>query len=189
MVNNYILAEYFYHLIKNTLQIGALVIKCKHTARGEARLLKIRIEICDDGEDEIIIRCRTRDEKINRIESALEGIVKSRRELTLYIGNTEYYVPVSDILFFETDGGRVCAHTRDRMFTAQYKLFELENLLPSSFVRISKSAIANVMRISSLSRELVGNGEIAFANSDKRTYFSRAYYKVLRDRIDEIRLK
>ena len=166
-----------------------LVIQCNHTEREGARLLRIRIEICDGCEDEIIIRCRTRDEKINRIECALEGIVKSRRELTLYIDNTEYYVPVSDILFFETDGGRVCAHTRDGMFTAPYKLFELENILPSSFVRISKSAIANVMKISSLSRELVGNGEIAFANSDKRTYFSRAYYKILRDRIDEIRLK
>lgn len=149
--------------------------------------MKIRIEICEDGDEEIIVRCRTRDEKISRIESALEGIVKSRRELTLSIGNTEYYVPVSDILFFETDGGRVCAHTADRMYTAPYKLFELENILPSSFVRISKSSIANVMRISSLSRELVGNGEITFTRSDKKTYFSRGYYKILRDRIEEIR--
>jgi DNA-binding LytR/AlgR family response regulator len=73
------------------------------------------------------------------------------------------------------------------MYTAPYKLFELENILPSSFVRISKSSIANVMRISSLSRELVGNGEITFTRSDKKTYFSRGYYKILRDRIEEIR--
>lgn len=150
--------------------------------------MKIRIEICGEGEEEIIIRTHSRDERIERIENALEGIVKSRRELTLYIGNAEYYIPVTDILFFETNGGRVCAHTSSGMYTAPYKLFELENLLPSSFVRISKSAIANVMRISSLSRELVGNGEITFSRSDKRTYFSRAYYKILRDRIEEIRL-
>lgn len=150
--------------------------------------MKIRIEICGEGEEEIIIRARTHDERIDRIEGALEGIVKSRRELTLYIGNVEYYIPVTDILFFETDGGRVCAHTSAGMYTAHYKLFELENILPSSFVRISKSAIANVMKISSLSRELVGNGEITFSGSDKRTYFSRAYYKILRDRIEEIRL-
>lgn len=150
--------------------------------------MKIRIEICDEGDEEIIVRCRTRDERIRQIEGALEGIVKSRRELTLYIGNVEYYVPVSDILFFETDGGKVCAHTSNRMYTAPYKLFELENMLPSSFVRISKSSIINVMRIGSLSRELVGNGEITFTGSEKKTYFSRAYYKILRDRIEEIRL-
>ena len=149
--------------------------------------MKIRIEICDGGEEEIIVRCHSRDERISRIEDALEGIVKSRRELSLYIGNTEYYVPIKDILFFETDDGRVCAHTSDRIYSTQYKLFELENILPSSFARISKSAIANVMRISSLTRELVGNGEITFSDSEKTTYFSRAYYKALRDRIEEIR--
>ena len=149
--------------------------------------MKIRIEICDEGEDEIILRCRTRDERISRIEGALEEIFKSRRELTLYIGNTENYVPVSDILFFETDGGHVCAHTKGRVYTAPHKLFELENILPSSFVRISKSAIANVMKIDSLSRELVGNGTITFMGSDKVAYFSRGYYKILKDRIEEIR--
>ncbi len=149
--------------------------------------MKIRIEICDEGEEEIILRCKSYDERIKQVEGALNGIVKSRRELTLYIGNTEYYVSISDILFFETQNGRVYAHTPDRMYTASYKLFELENMLPSSFVRISKSSIANVMRISSLSRELVGNGEISFYKTEKKTYFSRAYYKILKDRIEEIR--
>ena len=151
--------------------------------------MKIRIEISDEGEDEIIIRCRERDDRIEGIERALEGLVKSRRELALYIGNTEFFVPTSDILFFETVDGKVCAHTSDRMYTAHYKLFELENLLPSSFVRISKSAIVNVMKISSLSRELVGNGEISFYKTEKKTFFSRAYYKILKDRIEEIRFQ
>lgn len=149
--------------------------------------MKIRIEICPEGEDEIIIRCRERDGKIQSIERVLDGIVKARRELVLYIGNSEYYVPISDILFFETVDSKVCAHTRDAMYSSTYKLFELENLLPSSFVRISKSAIANVMQISSLTRELVGNGELRFYKTEKKTYFSRAYYKILKDRIEEIR--
>ncbi len=149
--------------------------------------MKIRIEINDTGEDEIVIRCRERDERTDSIERAVEGILKSRRELTLYIGNTEFYVPTADILFFETVDGRVCAHTDDRMYTAHYKLFELESMLPACFVRISKSAIANVMKISSLSRELVGNGTVSFYKTEKIAYFSRAYYKILKDRIEEIR--
>ncbi len=149
--------------------------------------MKVRIEICGEGDEEIVIRCREYDERIGRIERALDGVAKSRRTLLLYIGNTEHYVSVADILFFETADGKVTAHTADRMYTAPHKLFELENILPSSFVRISKSAIANVMKISSLSRELVGNGEISFYRTEKITYFSRAYYKILKDRIEEIR--
>ncbi len=149
--------------------------------------MKIRIEINDSAEEEIIIRCRERDEKTDAVERALEAIMKSRRELTLYIGNTEYFVPTADILFFESADGKVYAHTPEQMFTAPFKLFELESMLPPSFVRVSKSTIANVMRISSLSRELVGNGEIRFYKTEKKTYFSRAYYKILKDRIEEIR--
>ncbi len=175
-------------MVKKTLQIGALVIKCSHTDREEARLLKIRIEICDGGEEELILRCHSRDARISRIEDALESIVRGSREITLYSGGTEFYIPISEILFFETAEGKVYAHTNDRTFTALYKLFELENILPSSFVRISKSAIANVRAINSITRELVGNGIITFSGCAKRTYFSRSYYKILRDRIDEIRL-
>ena len=119
--------------------------------------MKIRIEICEDGEEELILRAHSRDERIRRIEDALGGIVKSSREITLYSGGTEYYIPLAEIIFFESSDGKVFAHTKDKTFSAHHKLFELENLLPSSFVRISKSAIANVMRISSVTREIVGN--------------------------------
>ncbi len=149
--------------------------------------MKLRFEFCDVGEDEIIIRSSERDARISELERMLEGFIKPRRELVLYIGNAEYYVPISDILFFETVDGKVCAHTREAMYSAPHKLFELESILPSSFVRISKSGIVNVMAISSLSRELVGNGEVSFYKTAKKTYFSRTYYKLLKDRIEEIR--
>ena len=150
--------------------------------------MKIRTEICDDGQEEIIIRCRARTDQIKNIESMLEGLVSSEREMTLHLSGVEYYVPIKDILFFETYDGKIYAHTQKKTYSCEYKLFELENLLPSCFARISKSTVANVMMISSLRRELVGNGEIGFKGCDKRTYFSRSYYKVLRDKIDEMRL-
>ena len=150
--------------------------------------MKIRTEICDDGQEEIIIKCRARTDKIRNIELMLENIVATDREMILYSSGVEYYVPIKEILFFEAYDGKVYAHTSDKNFTCEYKLFELENILPSSFARISKSTVANVMLISYLKRELVGNGEIGFKGCDKRAYFSRSYYKVLRDKIDEMRL-
>ena len=117
----------------------------------------------------------------------LENLVTTDREMILHSSGVEYYVPIKEILFFEAYDGKVYAHTSDKNFTCEYKLFELENILPSSFARISKSTVANVMLISYLKRELVGNGEIGFKGCDKRTYFSRSYYKILRDKIDEMR--
>ncbi len=150
--------------------------------------MKIRTEICDDGQEEIIIRCHTRSEQIRSIESMLEDLVAADREMILHSSGVEYYVPIKEILFFEAYDGKIYAHTKDKTFTCEYKLFELENVLPSNFTRISKSTVANVMMISSLKRELVGNGEIGFKGCDKRTYFSRSYYRILKDKIDEMRL-
>lgn len=149
--------------------------------------MKIRIEISEDDPEEIVIRCRERTERIKLVESVVENILRGGSELVLSIGSREYYVPQSEILFFETDNGKICAHTKDRMYQTGYKLFELEEILPTYFVRISKSVIANTRLISSLCRELTGNGEITFKGCGKVTYFSRGYYKVLKDKIEEVR--
>lgn len=149
--------------------------------------MKVRVELSADGEEEIIIRCKEIDERTEMIRDVIESIARSKRELLLYIGNTEYYVSKDDILFFESSEGRVFAHTPDKMLRTEYKLFELEEVMPPYFCRISKSVIANVKLISSLSRELTGNGKITFKASDKQAYFSRAYYKTLKDKIEEVR--
>ncbi|MBE6636695.1 MAG: LytTR family transcriptional regulator [Ruminococcaceae bacterium] len=149
--------------------------------------MKIRIELSEDEAEEIVIRCRQESERIRMLASVIETLTGESGELVLSLGNTEYYVPKEDILFFETFDGKVYAHTADGMYQTAYRLFELEEAMPSYFVRISKSVIANIKQIGSLRRELTGNGEICFRNSDKITYFSRAYYKILKDKIEEVR--
>lgn len=152
--------------------------------------MRIRTEIVNSlAEEEIVIRCRERTERTLQIEDAIECALRGENELMLTSGGVEYFIPKNRILFFESANGKVYAHTEDKIFTAPYRLFELEKLLPSSFVRISKSAIANVMRILSIHRELVGNGELTFLGSEKKVYFSRAYYKLLQYKIDEMRLQ
>jgi DNA-binding LytR/AlgR family response regulator len=149
--------------------------------------LKIRVEIADT--DEIVIRCREHTSKVRAMEAAVADAIRGDSEIILCSDGREHFVYKSDILYFETYESKVYAHTAGCIYTAPYKLFELENILPSFFVRVSKSCIANIGKISSLRRELVGNGEMTFKNSNKKAYFSRAYYKLLQYRIDEMRLK
>lgn len=149
--------------------------------------MKVRIEIVPDGDEEIIIRCRQMDEQAELARNFLEGMLGGQSELLLFLGNTEHYIKKEDILFFESSDGKVFAHTADKMLRTDYKLFELEDIMPSYFVRISKSAVANVKLISSLSRELTGNGALTFKGTDKQVYFSRAYHRQLKDKIEEVR--
>lgn len=149
--------------------------------------MKTRIEICELGDEEIVIRCCEHTKYVEQIQSLLLDLEKSHRELTLSASGAEHYVPVSDILFFESCDGKVYAHTRENIYTAEHKLFELLELLPACFVRASKSCIVNVYPIRSIKRELVGNGVLTFGGSDKKAYFSRNYYKALKQTLEEMR--
>lgn len=152
--------------------------------------VKFTCEVTPDAEqDEILIRCRSRSDKIRQIEAAIENILAEERELVLYIRDTEYYIPKGDILFFETEDGRVKAHTADRIFTSENKLFELEEMMPEYFVRVSKSCILNVMKVESVTRNPIGASEIRLRDSEKKVYVSRSYYKILKDKINNLRLK
>ena len=149
--------------------------------------MKIRTEISDN--EEIIIRCRERNDRIRSLEAAIEETIRGENEISLFSNGTEFFVPKISILYFESSGGKVYAHTRNRIYTAPHKLFELEGILSSSFVRVSKSTIANIAEISYLRREIVGNGEMGFRGCEKKVYFSRAYFKLLQYKIEEMRLK
>ncbi len=149
--------------------------------------MKLRTEISDT--EEIIIRCRERNDKIRSLETAIEVALRGDNEIELTSDSANHFIPKLNVLFFESSGGKVYAHTKDKVYTAPYKLFELEGLMPPCFVRISKSVIANIAEISYLHRELVGNGELGFRNCDKKVYFSRAYFKLLQYKIDEMRYK
>ena len=150
--------------------------------------MRIRVEISDESE-EIVIKCREHDSSVVDIERAIENVLKGSGELLLYINGTEYYVAKNEILFFESEGDKIYANTSDKRYVTTYKLFELEDIMPSCFVRISKSTIANIRLISSLRREVTGNGELTFKGSAKKAYFSRGYYKRLREKIDEVRFR
>lgn len=149
--------------------------------------MKIKIEISEDDNEEIVIRCRERDSRIIEIERSLGNILKGSGEMALFCAGTEFYVSKRDILFFESEGDKIIARTVERKYYTDYKLFELEDIMPSYFVRISKSTIVNVKAISSLRREVTGVGEISLKNCDRCVYFSRGYYRKLRDKINEVR--
>lgn len=152
--------------------------------------IKVRIEIDREGEEEVIIRCKEITPEVVRLQKLAENAFDtgSGGEMSLRLGDNEFFVALDDILFFEALDNRTAAHTSDRMYTCSRTLVELSESLPSSFMRISKSCIANIRLISSLHREITGVCEATFNGSIKKVYISRMYYKPFRERLIEIRL-
>lgn len=140
--------------------------------------MKVKVEIDDTlNEDEIIIHTK---EYSNEIKEWIDSF-KSKPKIQFFKQDTEYYMDLTTILFFESDNGNVFAHTKNDMFSVNQKLYELENLLPRTFMRISKSTIVNIQKIYSLSHS-VSSHLITFQDSHKQVYVSRMYYKILKER-------
>jgi len=116
-------------------------------------------------------------------------VVNATQKLVFYKDATEYYLELDEILFFETDESGISAHTRKDVYQTKYKLYELEDLLPGFFMRVSKSTILNTRHIYSINRNLTASSVVAFAGTHKQVYVSRYYYKPLISKLEEKRLK
>ena len=151
--------------------------------------MKVRIEIEENlSEEEIIIRCRSVNNTIQKIQTTIADINNQSKEFIFYKEDTEYYLSLNKILFFETDSGSINAHTKNDIYYVKYKLYVLEELLPGSFMRVSQSTILNINHIYSITRNLTSSSIVEFEETHKKVYISRYYYKPLKSRLEEKRL-
>ena len=146
--------------------------------------MKVRIEI-EEGlaEEEVIIRCGSLNDTVVGLQNYISRQGNGKRCLALRKEETDYYIPLEGIYFFETEGREIRAHTAEDIFISPHKLYELENLLPGSFMRISKSCIVNLDYIYSITRNLTASSMVEFTGSSKKILVSRGYYKALLERL------
>ena len=151
--------------------------------------MKIRIEFDEQLlEEEVIIRCQSLTEQVQHIQKLLAETNLAQEKIVLFKNDTEYYLNLEDILFFETGMHGIEAHTIDDIFQSRYKLYELEERLPGYFMRISKSAILNTNKVYAINRNLTASSVIEFQHTHKQVYVSRNYYKPLKNKLEEKRL-
>jgi len=140
----------------------------------------LRIEISDEqNEPEVIIRCSQIDDNVRKLQTYVKDL--SSPKIVFYKGQQEFFLPLEDILFFETEGERVFAHTTKDAFMVKYKLYELEEMLPRNFARASKGTIVNTSRIYAINRQLTSSSQVKFTNTHKQIYISRHYFNTLKD--------
>ena len=121
--------------------------------------MKIQIEIDENlMEEEVIIRCAGLNDIVQEVQKAVSEAASGTQTAVFSKGEQEYYFPLSKVLFFETDGNTINVHTADDIYETRYRLYELEEMLPGSFMRISKSAVVNTNRIYSISRGISASG-------------------------------
>ena len=100
----------------------------------------------------VIIKCRQVNDKVLRLKSHIELFDQK----ILAKGQDESFViEANDVLYFEAFDDRTFLYTIDNVLEVKLRLYELESFLSEKdFIRISKSHIVNMNKISKLKPEL-----------------------------------
>ena len=75
---------------------------------------------------------READESVIKLQKLISAANEAKEQISFFKNDTEFFLPLENVLFFETDGGCIRAHTADDEFDVKYKLYELEERLPRS---------------------------------------------------------
>lgn len=140
-------------------------------------------------EDELVIRCSELTDEVILLQKKLSEILSTKMQLHVMKQKAEYLLNLEEILFLESADNFVAVHTSNEIFETKQKLYELGEILPGSFMRVSKSTIINTAKIRAIHKNITGASAIEFVNSKKIAYVSRGYIKALMGKLEEKRLK
>ena len=132
----------------------------------------------------MIIRAPRLTEDVARLQQLI--LEQKMTPLTFYKDRSEYFVDVSEILFFETDGERSMGIPEKR---------------PMRFVKNSTNwkrscrllSVASPSRPSSIQSRFIpskifsGTSTVNFYQTHKQVHVSRHYYQLLKERLKEMR--
>lgn len=144
--------------------------------------MKLTIETPKPGEeDEIIIRCKNPDEELLRLAGQL---VCQKSKITARQGKNIIQLAPNDVYYFEAVDSKVFAYLEKQVFEVRQKLYEIENDLNEwDFIRISKSVVLNMAKISYIAPMFNGRLEANLKNGEK-VIISRQYVPALKKKLN-----
>lgn len=137
-----------------------------------------KITKIEKSQPEIVeIHCHKISDEVKEIVA----FVKSRQgQLTGAIDDRRFEIPVSDIFYIESVDNKSFLYTQEKVYETKHKIYELEEILRKKrFIRISKSTLLNLMKISSIKPALNGRFT-AVLYSGEETIISRKYVPELK---------
>ena len=105
-------------------------------------------KIGKDQPEYIEIHCYRISEKVREIIA----FVKSRQgQLTGTADDRQYEIAVSDVFYIESVDNKTFIYTKNKVYETRQKLYELEEILKEKrFLRVSKSTLLNLMKVSAI---------------------------------------
>lgn len=145
--------------------------------------MKVSVHEIGIEKDEFIdLYIHEKNKSIDILIDYIENEKYASIKLSCYKKEEIFKIKSDDIYYIETSRDKLLVHTRNEIYEYKNRLYELEKILPSKFIRISKSTILNLEMVMSYNPMFNGLMKVKLNNLEI-TYISRKYLKEVRERI------
>jgi DNA-binding LytR/AlgR family response regulator len=129
-----------------------------------------------DREEEVIVYAHKRD----RLTEEIERLVQD--DWVGYSDNAVTQLTVADIYCFTVEDNKIYAVTDNGKWQIKQRLYQIEEQLPDTFVRINQSCLANIRGIERFDVSFGAALTVIFKNG-YRDYVSRRQVKTVKERL------
>lgn len=126
-----------------------------------------------DKENEEVITARVK--KVNELTEKIETLVKEyvgENKIVAFSEDETVILEIKNIECVTVIDNKIWAITENGRFFIRNRLYEVEKILPSSFVKINKSSVANISKIKKFISTYSGSVNVEF-KSGYTDYVSR----------------
>ena len=142
--------------------------------------MKFKLIIDNEKEEEVVITAHQRTALIDEIEALIS---KHTDRIPGYTEDDIKMLSVSQIECITVlDGKTYAIDSGNRRYRLKQRLYELEELLPSSFIRINKSTLANETRLDRFAVTYAGSVDAVF-KCGYTEYVSRRCFTQIKRRL------
>ena len=142
--------------------------------------MKFNLIIDETKEEEITATVHGRSSLTERIAALVMQYSKSDR-IPVFSEDEMKLLQFSEIeSVVSEDGKTFVTDTSGNRFRIKMRLYEIEEILPSYFIRINKSALANEKRIDRFSSTIIGSVDAVFKSGNKEYVSRRCFAEIKR---------
>ena len=145
--------------------------------------MKVELQINETYEEEkLIVQTPQPTEKVQKVIEFAENL-DQKETIKGKIEDQVYLIKVSKIQRFYIENRKVLAETASQTYSIDLRLYQVLELLPTTFIQISQSEIVNIDAISHL--KLTPNGLVEiFLKNESFTYSSRRHLKTIKEKLE-----
>lgn len=141
--------------------------------------MKIKLIISKDVDERVEIYTHEKSDLIEQIENAINNYHKN---IPGYIDDEIVLLPIDKIYRFYIENNKIFATTETKRYWIKLRLYQIENMLGSSFIKINQSCLVNKNKIKKFSSSWGGTLLVELTNGET-DYISRRQTKIVMERM------